>query len=128
MRDIYGALLQRSDVDDVVLAPKRAEFRIPSQVPQMKLLAFQGSLGTWPHFPTYRVDEAMARDRAVGDFYTKRTGVFTERDLATLRDWHVRFLVLDKKDARYGEAKALPWLVLVVDGSRALFEVTPGVL
>jgi hypothetical protein len=121
---IYQAIGLAARTDDVVLAPKPLEFRIPAHDWQVKMLAYRGAIGTIPHFPRSRVDEASARVTAVSDFFDPHPAGITDSDVATLQTYGVRFLILQSDDPRARQVTTkLPWLHQVAEsGGYVLFE------
>lgn len=114
---LFDAVRARASTDDVALVPKPIEFRIGAYVPAIKLLADRGAIGTIPHFPRARVDEAVARVDAVEAFYSKdHPPDWTTDDLATMRTYAVRFVVLATDDPRSADASSQPYLERIASG------------
>jgi len=128
---VAQAIAADSSPDDTVLASKAVEFRVPAFDPKARMLAYRGLVGTVPHFPTDRVEEGVDRAYAVSAFFSAHHVPFlTTDDVATLRDYDVRYLAVGLADPRLGEFLAYPGydLMLLENAGYALFRVHPDLI
>jgi len=123
---VARAIALESATDDVVLAPKPAEYRVPAYDPRIRLLASRGLVGTVPHFPTDRISEALARADSVDAFFKRNPGRLTAGDVATIRAYGVRYLVISAADARMDQFLSLPgFTIMLATPDFSLFRVDP---
>jgi hypothetical protein len=123
---ISEAIAAESKVDDVVLAPKVVEFRVPAYDPRVRMVAYRGLVGTVPHFPTERTDEAVARADSVAAFYAKGRDRLTTDDVRTIVGFGVKYLVLNGADGRLPEVFADPGFTWMdTEQGYVLFRVSP---
>jgi hypothetical protein len=123
---VAGAIALESAPDDLVLAPKTAEYRVPAYDPRIRLLASRGLVGTVPHFPTDRVGEGLARADAVDAFFKRDHARLTLGDVATIRNYGVRYLVVSALDERLSQIAEVPGFTLLLAApDYSLFRVDP---
>jgi hypothetical protein len=112
-----------------VLAPKAVEFRVPAYDPQIRMVAYRGLVGTVPHFPTDRTDEAEARADAVSAFYAPGHVRLTNDDVRTLNRFDVRYLVLNASDGRLSDVFTDPGFTWMhTEPGYLLFRVNPELI